>query len=225
MFRLRLLPIVLTLLLVSFTVRLGDFFLELSKGRITPLESASAQAAEDIKDDKKTLADPADKIVEKDTAPPKEVEVKGLDKDPFVSEYTEEEVLVLQSLSKRREELDKRARDIDQREKLLQAAEKKIDEKVAELEKLKLEIENLLQDQQKIQDERLVQLVKIYENMKPKDAANIFNEMNMDVVLGIVYKMSERKIAPILANMDPVRAREISRRLAEQKSLPKAMAN
>src|SRR5690606_12166509 len=124
--------------------------------------------------------------------------------------------------SKRREQLDQRERDLEQREKLLKAAEKKVDEKVLELASLKTQLETLLDKQQKQEQESIAQLVKIYESMKPKDAANIFNEMEFDVLLKIVDHMSERRVAPILAAMNPNRAREISRRIAEQRSLPKA---
>ena len=129
----------------------------------------------------------------------------------------------MQSLGKRREQLEQRERNLDQREKLLQAAEKKVDEKVAEMETLRKEIETLLAKQTKMQDSRLAQLVKIYENMKPKDAANIFNEMQTDVLMGILDRMSERKIAPILAAMDTARARDISSRIAQQRALPKKL--
>jgi flagellar motility protein MotE (MotC chaperone) len=71
-----------------------------------------------------------------------------------------------------------------------------------------------------MQDERIKQLVKIYEGMKPKDAANIFNDMQFDVLLPIIDAMSERKVAPIMAAMTPAKAREVSARLAAQKALP-----
>lgn len=233
--RFRVLSVVVALLLVTFTVRVGDFVVELLRGEPAQLKPAEALAEEGgeakkeekkpAKAEKKDAKDPVadrEEIPAKSATPPQETAtVKGLEPDPFGSEYTDEEVKVLQNLSKRREQIEQRERDLDQREKLLQAAEKKVDEKVAELDKLKKNIEGLLDKQSKLQDERVAQLVKIYENMKPKDAANIFNEMDFDVLLGIIDKMSERKVAPVLAAMDPVRAREVSARIAEQKALPK----
>lgn len=219
--RIRLFPLVIFLLFMTFTLRLGDFVMQIAMGRDdVKLESVSALAQEKQATKTDDAATGRLEIPERSTEPPKEVTVGGLDQDPFVPAYSEEEVRILQSLSKRREQLEQRERDLEQREKLLQAAEKKVEEKVAELAELQKNIEGLLGKQQGIEKERLNQLVKIYENMKPKDAATIFNDMNFDVLLSIIDTMAERRVAPILAAMDPVRAREVSARLAQYRSLP-----
>ena len=70
------------------------------------------------------------------------------------------------------------------------------------------------------EQEKIRSLVKIYENMKPKDAARIFEEIDMDVLLDVVDKMKEKKIAPILAKMNATRAKEITTELAERRKLP-----
>lgn len=238
MSRIRLFPLVIFLLFMTFTLRLGDFVMQVAMGREdVKLESvtALAQDAQAPASTTATQSSNADssaqnttgrmEIPERSNEPPKEVTVTGLDADPFVPAFSEEEVRILQSLSKRREQLEQRERDLEQREKLLQAAEKKVEEKVAELAALQKNIEKLLGEQQNIENDRLTQLVKIYENMKPKDAATIFNEMNFDVLLSIIDRMAERRVAPILAAMDPVRAREVSARLAEYRSLPKSSSS
>jgi flagellar motility protein MotE (MotC chaperone) len=232
--RLRLVPVVTTILMLTFTVRLGDFFVEALSGNAPTIKKseAFAQDAEETLPKPAAMTDtPAEKAIDPDQTPAaklakaaddeKDAAAPEKEKDPFVEEYSEEEIKVLQSLSKRREQLEQRERDIEQRDKLLKAAEKKVDEKVAELATLRKEIETLLQKQQAEEARRTAQLVKIYQNMKPKDAANIFNEMDFDVLIKIVDQMAERRVAPILAAMDPARARDVSRRIAEQKSLPK----
>ena len=55
---------------------------------------------------------------------------------------------------------------------------------------------------------------KIYENMKPKAAAGVFEELDMDILLEVVSRMKERKVAPILALMTPTRAKELTFELA-----------
>jgi flagellar motility protein MotE (MotC chaperone) len=130
------------------------------------------------------------------------------------------ELDVLQSLAKRRDELDQREQQIGQREALLKAAEGEVDRKIAELNKIKSELEGLLNKQQSIQDERIDSLVKIYEGMKPKEAARIFDTLEMDILVSVIGKMSERKSSPILANMDPEKARLVTIKLSEQHKLP-----
>ncbi len=143
-------------------------------------------------------------------------------KFPYEGEraFSTAELKVLQSLSKRRDTLDKREKKIRQHEALLKAAEGEVDRKVAELNKIKSELEDLLNKQQVIQDERLDSLVKIYENMKPKLAARIFDTLEMEVLLSVISRMKERKSSPILANMNPEKARQVTIQLAEQRKLP-----
>jgi flagellar motility protein MotE (MotC chaperone) len=71
------------------------------------------------------------------------------------------------------------------------------------------------------QEERqLNSLVIIYENMKPKDAARIFEELDMVVLLDVIERMKERKTAPILAELNPKRAKTITIELAHRRNLP-----
>jgi len=134
--------------------------------------------------------------------------------------FSPAELDVLQSLVKRREEIDKREQQITQREALLKAAESEIDRKLGELNKVKGELNDLLNKQQTAQNDRINSLVKIYEGMKPKEAARIFDTLEMDVLLSVIGKMSERKSSPILASMNPDKARIVTIRLSEQSKLP-----
>jgi flagellar motility protein MotE (MotC chaperone) len=127
------------------------------------------------------------------------------------------EVELLQKLAERRANLDKRAAEQSQREVLLEAAEKRIDEKIAKLEALKKEIAGLADKQNAEDDARLKSLVKIYETMKPHDAARIFEQLDMPVLLGVVERMKERNAAPILAALDPAKAKAVTLALAERR--------
>ncbi len=127
---------------------------------------------------------------------------------------------VLQRLSERREELDLRTRELDQREALMAAAEKRIDQKVAELTELRTNIEGLLRQSSEKQQAQMESLVKIYESMKPKDAARIFEALELPILLDVMERMREAKSAPILAAMDPMKAKEVTSSLAERRTIP-----
>ena len=62
-------------------------------------------------------------------------------------------------------------------------------------------------------------LVKIYENMKPREAAKIFDELDMPMLIQIVTRMKEIRVAPIIAAMNPSKAKELSIELSKQRSL------
>lgn len=133
--------------------------------------------------------------------------------------YTASEVEVLKNLSKRREDLDRWADNIQVKEATLAATEKRIGEKIDQINAMKREVSDLLAQYNAKEDAKLKSLVKIYENMKPKDAARIFNDMEMPVLLLVIDKMSEKKAAPILADMEPRKAKQITVELAEQRRL------
>lgn len=139
-------------------------------------------------------------------------------------EFSESRLKLLEDLSARRKIIDKQSKELKIREALLQAAERELDQKYEELELLKTEIEQLLGKQSEEEEKRILSLVKIYEGMKAKDAARIFNTLDTDVLLSVLGRMSERKSAPIIASMDPNRARSVTILLAEQKSLPNLSA-
>ena len=130
--------------------------------------------------------------------------------------YTPEELVVLQSLGGRRAELDEREQILEARERQLAVAEQRIDQKIAELSTLQARIEELLAAYDAQEDEQLMSLVKIYQTMKPKDAAAIFATLEMDILLEIISRMSTIRSAPVLAQMDPLRAQEVTEELARR---------
>ncbi len=109
---------------------------------------------------------------------------------------------------------------MDVREKLLNATENDIDEKIDTLRNIETQIRELVEahdEQERLQIESLVQT---YSAMKPKDAAGIFNSMDMDILISIIEKMTPRKAAEILANMNISSANQITVELATRKKLP-----
>lgn len=135
-------------------------------------------------------------------------------------DYTKIKMTMFDDLSKRKNELDSREKDLLTKEALLKAAEQELDRKYQEMNQLRKQIENLLEDQSEEEKRRIASLVKIYEGMKPKSAASIFNTLDLDVLVAVMSEMSERRLSPILAVMNPERARTVTIILAEQKKLP-----
>ncbi len=127
---------------------------------------------------------------------------------------------VIGDMAERRVRLDDLEKELKAREALMKAAEQELDRKYKELSKLKEEIEGLLKQQSDEEKNRVMSLVKVYENMKPKDAARIFDTLDIDILVDVMGNMSERKMSPILAAMNPERARTVTIMLAEQKQLP-----
>lgn len=134
---------------------------------------------------------------------------------------TDAELEVLEKLSARRHELEQRAGDLDIRENLLKATEVRIDGKIAELRQIKQTIDGLLKKHDAQREAKMKSLVKIYESMKPKDAARIFEKLEIDILMDVVERMREARTAPIMAKMSAAKAKQITAALAARRALPK----
>ena len=246
--RLRLLPVLILVASLAMTAKLGTLWFdsramaqadgseaeaasETAAGAMTtaadeassgPAEAAEEGTAASVDE---PFEDGAEDTLAQDTAaeadgasPVPGFQKEPLSPDPF--DLTDEEIDILQALAQRREELEARERDLKQREAMLAAAEARIEAKVRGMEELRAEIEALLQQHADKNEEQLLSLVRIYESMKPKDAARIFEELDMEVLLEVVDRMKERKSATILAQMNPRRAKAITLELARRDELP-----
>ncbi len=124
------------------------------------------------------------------------------------------EQALLGDLRARRRALDARAQALDAREAVLSAAERTLDARVKQLATLQASLEALEARRKQREDANWVGLVKVYEAMPPRGAATIFDSLDMKVLLPILDRMAERKAAPILAAMQPDRARAATDALA-----------
>ena len=104
--------------------------------------------------------------------------------------------------------------------RVLKAAEAQIDMKIAKLKELETSIKDLIGVYDERERDRLNNLVKIYSTMKPKEAARLFNDMEMPLLVRVFEQMKESKSAPILALMDSGKANALTSELASKRTLP-----
>lgn len=147
-------------------------------------------------------------------APPPEPTAPPADRVPPVSDS---ERGVLLELRERRQELERRDAAVAARESVLAAAQQKLAARVDELKSLQTQLSGLDAARQQREDANWQSLVKLYETMKPREAAAIFNDLAMSVLLPLVAHMKEIKAAPILAAMAPDKARDLTAQLAKSK--------
>jgi flagellar motility protein MotE (MotC chaperone) len=126
------------------------------------------------------------------------------------------EQALLERLQERRVELDVRTRELEMRENLLKAAEKRLEARVGELKDLEARINATMQQKDEADTAKLKNLVTMYENMKAKDAAKIFDRLDMRVLLEVATKVNPRRMSDILALMTPEAAEKLTVELAAQ---------
>lgn len=138
---------------------------------------------------------------------------------------------LLERLQERREELDTRARELEIRENLLKAAEQQLEIRMGELKELETRVQAASQRKDDSEALKFKSLVTMYENMRAKDAAKIFDRLELPVLLDVASQINPRRMSDILAQMDPKSAEELTVALAnranavvpppEPKELPK----
>lgn len=130
---------------------------------------------------------------------------------------------VYESLGERREELEAWARELELREGLLKAAEQRVEQRIAELKALEARV-TTADDERRAEDEKRIKgLVAMYADMKPKDAARIFNGLELPILVQVASLMSPRQLSGVVAAMDSGAAQRLTIELSRQSPDPIAM--
>jgi flagellar motility protein MotE (MotC chaperone) len=136
------------------------------------------------------------------------------DQQPLPVSLSPSERAIIERLQERRGAIEDRQKEIDLKENLLRAAEKQVDGRIHELK----EIEGRLTDGQKNEkqeaERQMRMLVVMYETMKPKDAARVFDRLSINVMVPIATAMKPARMAEILAVMTPEAAEKLTVALA-----------
>jgi flagellar motility protein MotE (MotC chaperone) len=121
---------------------------------------------------------------------------------------------LLERLQERRGTLEDRNRELEMREALLKAAEKQMDERIGTLKAIENKVDSGAKTQEVQHQAQLKGIVTMYETMKPKDAARVFDRLDLKVLVPVVLQMNPRKMAEVLAAMTPEAAERLTVALA-----------
>ena len=124
------------------------------------------------------------------------------------------ERVLTNELSERRRLLDLREEEIIKKEALLGAAEKQLMVRQKALEEVRDEINERIRNFDTQQQEALSNIMLTYNVMKPRAAAAIFDGLDMEILISVVQNMSARKLAPIMAEMQPGKAQQLTEALS-----------
>jgi flagellar motility protein MotE (MotC chaperone) len=129
---------------------------------------------------------------------------------------------ILERLQERRQELEQRAREVEIRESLLKSAEKRIEGRVEEMKATETRLSSASGQKAEQDSARFKGIITMYEGMKPKDAAKVFDRLEMSVLYDIASQIAPRKMSDILGLMQPEAAErltvELARRAGSDKS-------
>jgi flagellar motility protein MotE (MotC chaperone) len=138
---------------------------------------------------------------------------------------------LLERLQTRRQELDARARELDLRESMLKAAEKKLEIQAAvgRAEEIKGGAPNgspagsMAQRKEEMENARFKSVVTMYETMKPKEAAKIFDRLDIKVLLEVASQIKPQRMSEIMAQMTPEAAERLTVELAARSGMDRSL--
>lgn len=168
-------------------------------------------------------------------------EVEGLDKESFTnkedstvevsaddlekffkqddSRMPYSDKVIFKALSQRYKNILNIEEKVREKESKLQVLTEHFKDQVKIFDNIKQEITSLLQEYQNVYDEEVLALVKIYEAMKPVEAAQVFSYMDTNLFTKIAMNMKEVKLSAILAKMQPEKVNTLTNALLEARKL------
>ena len=184
--RIRIIPLLAAILAAAAMVRLI--------GVVTEFSGAAAQTDAALTDDDAPPAD-ADPAPKSTSAPAEKINLR---------------------LEDARAALDALAAEIVTREKVPEAAERRLAEDAARDRADIARLEALQTVKAAAQAAEFDALSTAYERMKPRDAARIFEILEEDILVPVAQGMRTQSLSAVLAEMQPEKARTLTRLLANQ---------
>jgi flagellar motility protein MotE (MotC chaperone) len=123
---------------------------------------------------------------------------------------------VLERLGERRAELDARAKELEMRENVMLAAEKRLESRIAHLKQLEAQINEAARTKDEEEANRIKNIITMYENMKPKDAARVFDRLDLRILVEVASQINPRRMSDIMASMSPEAAERLTVELASR---------
>ena len=149
---------------------------------------------------------------------------KPVEAKPIAGQELLSEIDILQKLSERRKKLEEMERSLQMREDLLKASEDRIGKRVDELKGLEDKIGGATKAKEETKAKELADLVKMYESMKAKDAARVFDKLDIALAADLGRQMNPKKLGDIVAKMTADQAEKLTVELANRRGVETAPA-
>jgi flagellar motility protein MotE (MotC chaperone) len=144
--------------------------------------------------------------------------------DQMTQHYTHEDLKLFGALSQRSKQLNEQQQNLDLKEAMLTAIENNISQKIEQMASQQQELQKTISAYDQKESAEIKSLANIYSNMKPRDAAIIFNELDMPLLIKIVNSMKERSVAQIISQMNYIKVKDLSIELSKSSRNSKASA-
>jgi COG3334: uncharacterized conserved protein len=204
----RILPIFIFLAVLTLSVKVNNVFdlLKHPENLKLSISQQSAFAEEKTAPETEKLSQVLDQNAQNSSA-------LGLNTENPNNGFSQSEILILQELAERREALDLRAKEIDRKAIQLKVAEEEIDKKIKQLQDYEQRLKKLMIEYNQEEKDKITSLAKLYTTMKPKDAARIFNTLEMSILVPLLKEMKPSASSAILSQMNSEKAKAVTTEL------------
>lgn len=117
---------------------------------------------------------------------------------------------MLKGFQKREAHLKQQEKAMLDRQQALKLADRQIESKLARLEAAEKELRRTMAMADTAAESDVGRLTKVYETMKPKQAAALFEEMSPEFAAGFLGRMRPEAAAGVMAGLSPQAAHTIS---------------
>lgn len=121
---------------------------------------------------------------------------------------------VLAEVTRRQAEVERREAELETREARLSAAETMARTQLSTLSQMRSELERLVTREGEAAGADIDALVSLYSNMRPQQAAKVFERLEPARAATILLRIPDRQAGPILAQMDPQAALAVTQEIA-----------
>lgn len=117
-------------------------------------------------------------------------------------------------LAERKKQLDQKEEDLNKLAAEIAKQKEEIEDKLKKLDETRQKISSALEEKIKLDDGKVETLVQMYTNMKPQQAAKVFENLDEDLVIEILGRMKKKSAADILNLIKPEKAQIFAERFA-----------
>lgn len=126
----------------------------------------------------------------------------------------------IKDFQERKKQLDLREEELKKLEAEMLVQKESVDKKLEEVENIRKQISQQLEERVKADEQKIDTLVQVYSQMKPQQAAKIFETIDEDLAVEVLTKMKKKNAADILNLLKADRAQSLSEKYAGYKRKP-----
>jgi flagellar motility protein MotE (MotC chaperone) len=199
-------------------------FLALILFAAAPVMIGSAEQAKEAKEAKTETAKndtKADGKTDGKSDDKKEAEADGSEspKRKLSSECLASEE-VIADLEAREKRLKEREEKLKEREKEVAAQESSVKEELGKIDQKRAEVKAVHEKEMAEREEQVNKLIETFEGMSPKSAAQVIGEVDDELAVMALGKLTSVKAGKILANLKPEKSAHLSEMMAYGRTKP-----